>query len=164
MINELHVHASDIINNVKLTIKNSEFNEKIMSLNPLFFEKVPDNSIDYAIMEKQKNGIVIKYDSDWTDIGSLLSLYNYKNKYNNENVIEGDIKVIDTNNCIIKSEERLITTLGIKNLAIIDTKDVLLISDINRSQDVKLFVKQLEKDKRDEINFHAKVYRPWGVV
>lgn len=162
MIHELEKYAPEIIKNVRLTIENSIINNKLLSLNPTFFENVPDNSIDYAVMEKQKSGIVVKYDGSWTDIGSLYSLHSLKEKDKNNNVTEGDIKTIDTTNCLIKTEDRLITTLGIKNLAIIDTKDVLLVSDISRSQDVKLFVKQLEKEKREEIICHTKVFRPWG--
>lgn len=162
MINQLEKYAFDVINNVRLTLKNSNNQNKIISLNSEYFNKVPEISIDYAVMEKQEKGIVIKYDGFWADIGSLLSLHNFKDKDNNNNVKEGDIYTIDTHNCLIKSEERLVTTLNVENLAIIDTKDVLLVADINRSQDVKLFVKQLEKEKREEIVCHSKVFRPWG--
>jgi mannose-1-phosphate guanylyltransferase/mannose-6-phosphate isomerase len=162
MINQLEKYAFDVINNVRLTLKNSNNQNKIISLNSEYFDKVPEISIDYAVMEKQEKGIVIKYDGFWADIGSLLSLHNFKDKDNNDNVKEGDIYTIDTRNCFIKSEERLVTTLNIENLAIVDTKDVLLVADINRSQDVKLFVKQLEKEKREEIVCHSKVFRPWG--
>ena len=162
MINQLEKYAFDVINNVRLTLKNSNNQNKIISLNSEYFDKVPEISIDYAVMEKQEKGIVIKYDGFWADIGSLLSLHNFKEKDNNNNTKEGDIYTIDTCNCFIKSEERLVTTLNIENLAIVDTKDVLLVADINRSQDVKLFVKQLEKEKREEIVCHLKVFRPWG--
>ena len=162
MINQLEKYAFDVINNVRLTLKNSNNQNKIISLNSEYFDKVPEISIDYAVMEKQEKGIVIKYDGFWADIGSLLSLHNFKEKDNNNNTKEGDIYTIDTRNCFIKSEERLVTTLNIENLAIVDTKDVLLVADINRSQDVKLFVKQLEKEKREEIVCHLKVFRPWG--
>ena len=162
MINQLEKYAFDVINNVRLTLKKSNNQNKIISLNSEYFNKVPEISIDYAVMEKQEKGIVIKYDGFWVDIGSLLSLYNFKDKDNNNNVKEGDVYTIDTHNCLIKSEERLVTTLNVENLAIIDTKDVLLVADINRSQDVKLFVKQLEKEKREEIVCHSKVFRPWG--
>ena len=162
MINQLEKYSFDVINNVRLTLKNSNNQNKIISLNPDYFDKVPEISIDYAVMEKQVKGIVIKYDGLWADIGSLLSLHNFKEKDNNNNTKEGDIYTIDTRNCFIHSEERLVATLGVNNLAIIDTKDVLLVVDINRSQDVKLFVKQLEKEKREEIVCHSKVFRPWG--
>ena len=162
MINQLETYAFDVISNVRLTLKNSNNQNKIISLNSEYFDKVPEISIDYAVMEKQEKGIVIKYDGFWADIGSLLSLHNFKEKDDNNNTNEGDIYTIDTHNCFIKSEERLVTTLNIENLAIVDTKDVLLVADINRSQDVKLFVKQLEKEKREEILCHSKVFRPWG--
>ena len=83
-------------------------------------------------------------------------------KDENNNVLDGDIKSINTKNCLIKSEEKLVATLGIDNLIIVDTKDALFISNKEESQNVKLFVKELNKEKRHESIIHAKAFRPWG--
>ena len=162
MIKQLELHANDLINNIRTTLENSKIENKIIFLKSKYFNLVPDISIDYAIMEKQTDGKIIKYDGLWLDIGCILSLYNFKNKDENNNIIDGDIYTIDTEDCFIKSQKRLIATINIKNLAIIDTDDALLISDINRSQDVKRLVKELEKNNRKEIETHSKVLRPWG--
>ena len=162
MVEELKKHSSTIIEAVEETIKNSEIKEQILMLNPEFFLKVPSDSIDYAVMEKQETGSVVAYEGLWTDIGSLLSLRDHLRVDEDGNVKEGDVKTLSTKNCLIKTEERLVATLGVENLAIIDTKDVLLVADINKSQEVKKIVKELENEKRDEIVSHALVYRPWG--
>ena len=165
MINELKTHATDIYNSVLLTINHSGndlFQKKEIKLNNEYFKEVRSESIDYAVMEYHKTGKVINYDGMWNDIGSFKSLHDFIPKDENNNVIDGDIKCIDTTNSLIKSETKLITTLGIDNLVVVDTRDALFIADKNRSQDVKLFVNKLKEDKRDEIIVHAKAYRPWG--
>lgn len=162
MKNEFNLHAKDISDAVVLTLGNSTFSNKSINLNKEYFEKVRDKSIDYAIMEHHTNGKVVQYDGYWSDIGSFLSLHQHLEKDENGNVIEGDVKTIDTTNSLIKSENRLITTLGIDNLVVIDTRDTLFIGDKNRSYDVKLFANELKKENRSEHDIHAKAYRPWG--
>ena len=161
MLSEFVKHSKEIITQVKETIEKSELKNNFLILNSKEFNKVYSISIDYAIMEKQLSGYVIKYDGVWKDIGSLFSLYDYKKKGFNNNLIEGDIKTLDTKNCYIKSN-KLVTTLGIKNLAIIDTEDALLISDLKMSQNIKDVVNNLKEENREEIYCHKLVYRPWG--
>ena len=158
---EFNKYANDIYSSVKLTLDNSNKSNEI-KLNSEYFDKVRDESIDYAIMEHQTDAKIIIYDGYWSDIGSFKSLYDHLEKDDNGNVLEGDVKSIDTNNSLIKSENKLVTALGINNLVVIDTRDTLLIADKERSQDVKLFVKELNKENRGEALIHAKAYRPWG--
>ena len=165
MTNELKKYATDIYNSVLMTINNSGNNilqKKEIILNKEYFTNVRDESIDYAVMEYHKTGKVIMYDGLWSDIGSFKSLHDFLPRDKNDNVIDGDIKCIDTTNSLIKSENRLVTTLGINNLIVIDTRDTLFIADKERSQDVKLFVKELKEENRSETKIHAKAYRPWG--
>ncbi len=165
MTNELKKNATDIYNSVLITINHSGNNllqKKEIILNKEYFTNVRDESIDYAVMEYHKTGKVIMYDGLWSDIGSFKSLHDFLPRDKNDNVIDGDIKCIDTNNSLIKSENRLVTTLGINNLIVIDTRDTLFIADKERSQDVKLFVKELKDENRCETKIHAKAYRPWG--
>lgn len=163
MTNELKAHAKDIYDKVLITIQNSgDLSKQNFILNKDYFKEVRDESIDYAVMEFHKNGKVVPYDGYWNDIGSFKSLYNHLQKDNNGNVLDGDIKCIETFNSFIQSENRLVSTLGINNLVIVDTRDTLFISDKEKSQDVKLFVKDLKAVNRSEINIHAKAFRPWG--
>ena len=163
MTQELKKYSNDIYESVSNTILNSgNLDKQIILLNKDFFIKVRDESIDYAVMEFHKEGRIILYDSYWSDIGSFKALHEYFKKDENGNVLHGDIKTIDTNNSYISTDSKLITTLGINNLVIIDTKDTLFIADKEKSQDVKLFVNELKKENRNETIIHSKVYRPWG--
>jgi mannose-1-phosphate guanylyltransferase len=163
MTNELINHAKDIYDNVLLTIqKSGNLENQSIILNNEYFKEVRDESIDYAVMEFHQTGRVVVYDGYWNDIGSFKSLHNHLKKDCNGNVLDGDVKCIDTHNSFIQSEKKLVTTLGINNLVVIDTLDTLFIGDIDKSQDVKLFVKDLKKEKRSETIIHAKAYRPWG--
>lgn len=163
MLNEIKNYARDIYDNVLRTIENSgDLQNQNIILNKKYFKDVRDDSIDYAVMEFHKNGRVVVYDGYWNDIGSFKSLHDYLDKDSNGNVLDGDVKCIDTYNSFIQSETKLVTTLGINNLIIVDTRDALFIADKEKSQDVKLFVKDLKKENRGETVVHAKAYRPWG--
>lgn len=163
MLNEIKNYARDIYDNVLRTIENSgDLQNQNIILNKKYFKDVRDESIDYAVMEFHKNGRVVVYNGYWNDIGSFKSLHDYLEKDSNGNVLDGDVKCIDTYNSFIQSETKLVTTLGIDNLIIVDTRDALFIADKEKSQDVKLFVKDLKKENRGETVIHAKAYRPWG--
>lgn len=163
MTRELKTHAKDIYNAVSKTLDNSgDLTKEQIKLNSEYFKEVRDDSIDYAVMEFHKTGKVVMYDGYWSDIGSFKSLHDHLVKDSNGNVLDGDVKCIDTYNSLIQSETKLVTTLGINNLVIIDSRDTLLVADKERSQDVKLFVKELKKEGRSETIIHAKAYRPWG--
>lgn len=163
MTNELKSHANDIFKAVSETLdKSGNLNNLEIKLNKDHFKNVRDESIDYAVMENHKTGKVVSYDGYWSDIGSFKSLHDHLPKDNKGNVLDGDVRCIDTTNSLIQSENKLVTTLGVDNLVVIDTRDTLFIADKERSQDVKLFVKDLKKDNRDETKVHAKAFRPWG--
>ena len=163
MTSELISHVNDIYESVSKTLDNSgDLSKDEIKLNKDYFKDVNDESIDCAVMEHHKNGKVASYEGYWSDIGSFKSLHDHLDKDNDGNVLDGDIKCIDTTNSLIQSENKLVTTLGINNLIVIDTRDTLFIADKERSQDVKLFVKDLKKDNRSETIVHAKAYRPWG--
>lgn len=158
---ELEKHQKELNENIILTIENSVKNGKNLKLNKEYFEKVEKISVDYAIMEKQENGKVISYNGYWCDIGSFEALYNHCDKDSDGNILSDDVVTINTKNCLINSD-KLVTTIGLEDLIIIDDRDSLLITKKSDSQDVKKIVKQLENKKRNEIICHSKVYRPWG--
>jgi len=126
------------------------------------FASCPSISIDYAVMEKTPRAVVIPLEAGWNDVGNWLSLYQVSDKDECGNSINGDVVLQDVINCFIHSEHRLVAALGIEDLIIIDTKDALLVSSINRAQDVKLIVGKLKEKMRDEAVFHSRTYRPWG--
>jgi mannose-1-phosphate guanylyltransferase len=126
------------------------------------FNQCPDKSIDYAVMEKTENGVVVPLDADWTDIGSWESLYETLQKDQNGNVKYGDFSIENVTNSYINSPHRLVVAMGLSNLIIVDTKDTLLIIDKKYSQKIKNIVKNLKDNNRTEVINHRKVFRPWG--
>jgi mannose-1-phosphate guanylyltransferase len=126
------------------------------------FTQCPSESIDYAIMEKTTLGIVVPFDSHWSDLGSWTSLWESSAKDTNNNVKVGDVIDIDCKNSLIYAENHLIAAVGIDDLIIVDTKDALLIASKHRAQDVKQIVERLGANDREEHLLHREVHRPWG--
>lgn len=128
------------------------------------FSKLEDISIDYAIMEKSDAVSVVPCDIGWSDVGSWDSISALTKTDAHGNQIEAHVVMENTHNCFIKSEDtdRLISTVGLDNLIIVDTPDALLISDRNQVQDVKKIVSQLKKLNNDTYKIHRTVARPWG--
>ena len=131
------------------------------------FLKCPDDSIDYAVMEKlaQNNDekiAVVPIDVGWSDVGAWSSVWEINDKDSNNNYIEGDAIVEDSSNCFIRSERGLVVTIGCRDMVIVDSDDAIMIADKNKTQDVKKIVEKLKIDDRSESLLHRKVYRPWG--
>ncbi len=127
-----------------------------------YFSLMPSISIDYAIMEKSKLVYTIPSRIGWSDVGSWHYFHKVLSKDKNKNVKFGDVIDIDSKNNLIYSDKRLVATIGVNNLSIIETADAVLVSDINRSQEVKKIVQKLKKRKRNECHEHLTVERPWG--
>jgi mannose-1-phosphate guanylyltransferase len=127
------------------------------------FEDCPSDSIDFSVMEKTRKAAVVPFNAGWSDIGSWNALLEVCEKDKKGNSIKGDVVNIDTENCLVHAEERLVTTLGVKNLIIVETKDAFLVMDKGRSEAIKIIVEQLEATSRTEIVNHREVHRPWGV-
>ena len=126
------------------------------------FSKCPDKSIDYAVMEKTKSGVVVPFDGKWSDVGSWDALWDSKPKDGNNNVCEGDVILNFVQNSYIHSSNRLISAHDLTDIIIIDTPDALLVSSKTNSKDIKNIVKKLQNKNRSELDNHRKVYRPWG--
>lgn len=129
-----------------------------------FFEKCPEDSLDYAVMEKTNKGLVTQINVQWNDLGSWKSIWEYYPKDERGNVQAKNSIQINSNNTLIQSDSnKLITTIGVNNIAVLDTKDALLVIDLENAQDVKKVVKQLKKDNRSEYIKHREVHSPWGM-
>lgn len=127
------------------------------------FTACPEDSIDYAVMEKTGRAAVVPVSCDWSDIGSWSALWAASEKDEAGNRLEGDVIAIDSHNCLVRSgDRRLVATIGVDDLVVIDTPDATLVASRARSQDVKKLVDQLKAAGRSEHVFHRKVYRPWG--
>ena len=120
------------------------------------------DSIDYAVMEKTDLACVVPMDAGWSDIGSWSSLWEQGNKDENGNATRGDVLTSDTENSIVHAESRLVATVGVSDLVIVETQDAVLVAAKTKAQEVKRIVERLAREQREEENFHRIVYRPWG--
>ena len=161
-LQELEKYSPQVIKSCKKALKKSLLDMDFQRLDKEAFKECPNISIDFAVMEKTKLGVVLPLNVGWSDIGSWKSIWEVSKKDENGNVLIGDVLTKDLNNCYIRSESRLIVGLGIENLLIVETNDAILIADKNHDQDVKQIVKQLIEENRAEGKTHRKVYRPWG--
>lgn len=127
------------------------------------FEASPDDSIDYAVMEKTARAAVVPVSCGWSDIGSWSSLWSVAERDDQGNYHVGDVVTTDTSDCLVRAaDRRMIATIGVEGLVIVDTPDATLVARKDRVQDVKAIVDQLKQAGRQEHLFHRKVYRPWG--
>jgi mannose-1-phosphate guanylyltransferase / mannose-6-phosphate isomerase len=126
------------------------------------FAKVPDLSIDYAVMEKSDQIAVVPCSIGWSDIGSWTALGNLSEPDSAGNRIQGDVVVHNTHNCIIQSNERLLGAVGVDDLILIDTPDAVLVAHKSSAQDVKHIYAQLKASGHDAYKLHRTVHRPWG--
>ncbi len=126
------------------------------------FSEMPDLSIDVALMERSTNTMVMPLDVSWSDVGSWDSVYDLMSKDPSQNVKIGNVVDIDTKNCLIMGSKRLISTIGIEDLLIIETEDALFIGKKGHSQKVKNIVEELKKRNAKEPFDHLTSHRPWG--
>ncbi|WP_300460874.1 mannose-1-phosphate guanylyltransferase/mannose-6-phosphate isomerase [Desulfobacula sp.] len=162
IIKELETHAPEMMMMCKEVIAEGVQDLDFFRLGLEGFKRIPSDSIDYAVMEKTANGIVIPFAAGWNDLGSFDALWQTGKKDENQNVIKGDVLFHDVKDSYINSESSLIAAVGIEKFVIVETKDAILVSPRDRVQDVKKIVKQLKDLKREESVTHRKVYRPWG--
>ncbi|MEC7803926.1 MAG: mannose-1-phosphate guanylyltransferase/mannose-6-phosphate isomerase [Pseudomonadota bacterium] len=126
------------------------------------FTECPNDSIDFAVMEKTDRAVVVPLDAGWSDVGSFGALFDVLTKDANGNVFAGDVVAVDTRNSLVSAESRLVTAVGVEDCVVIETKDSVLVSTRERSQNVRHLVDQLRQDGRTETELHRQVYRPWG--
>ncbi len=162
LIEELTTHSSDIVNSVNNAINNATQDLDFIRLDKQAFESSPSNSIDYALMEKSDNVVVVPLDAQWNDIGAWPALYDIGNKDANGNVTKGDVIIQDTTNTYINADHHMVVAIGIDNLIMIDTPDATFVATQDKAQEIKNIVESLQSSGRCEGSVHRKVYRPWG--
>ncbi|MCM8812893.1 MAG: mannose-1-phosphate guanylyltransferase/mannose-6-phosphate isomerase [Candidatus Omnitrophica bacterium] len=126
------------------------------------FARLPNISVDYAVMEKTPDSAVIKADFTWCDVGCWHMVHEMSPRDAQGNTLSGNIFSLDTKNCFIKAESRFVAAVGMEDAIVIDTPDALLLARKERSQDVKKIVEQLDARKSSLTKLHTTVYRPWG--
>ncbi|WP_158769630.1 mannose-1-phosphate guanylyltransferase/mannose-6-phosphate isomerase [Paraglaciecola sp. L1A13] len=162
-LQELEKYAPDMLDICKRAIATEAPDLEFVRVDADIFATCPDDSIDYAVMEKTDSAAVVPLDAGWSDVGSWSSLWETaKNKDENQNVIIGDAILDDVHNSYINAEQRLISVVGLDNVVVVETKDAVLVAHKDKVQNIKNVVNKLKADKRPEFEFHREVYRPWG--
>ncbi len=161
-LQELDKFKPDMIRHCQLAIANLQEDIGFLRLDPDAFANCEPESIDYAVMEKTDLACVVPMDAGWSDIGSWSSLWDQGEKDEAGNTVHGDVITTNTENSFVHAESRLVATVGVKDLVIVETHDAVLVADKEQAQDVKQIVEQLKGEQRGEENFHRIVYRPWG--
>ncbi|HDG9809451.1 mannose-1-phosphate guanylyltransferase/mannose-6-phosphate isomerase [Raoultella planticola] len=161
-LSELAKYRPDILEACKKSVSSAEDGNDFISIPHDIFCACPDESVDYAVMEKTADAVVVGLDADWNDVGSWSALWDVSPKDHHGNVLTGDSWVHNSQNCYINSDGQLVAAIGVENLVIISTKDAVLVMDKERAQDVKKIVEHLKQNKRSEYKRHREIYRPWG--
>lgn len=161
-LEELKKHRQDIYEACQLSMEGVSKDTDFFRIDDLAFNACPSESIDYAVMEKTDDAVVVPMKAGWSDIGSWSSLWNISEKDPNGNAIHGDVMIHKTNNSYIRTDGKLAAAIGVDDLVIISTKDVLMVAHKDNVQDVKIVVQDLKAKSRTEWEHHREVYRPWG--
>ncbi len=132
------------------------------SISFMSYEKMPNISIDYALMEKTDQIVLVPLESDWKDLGSWEAIYDVQEKDTHGNVIAGKVIAKESKNSLIYSNSKLVSTIGINNLVVVETSDAVLVCDKSKTQTVKDLYNDLKKTNNDIYMVHKTVYRPWG--
>ena len=127
------------------------------------FAACPDDSIDYAVMEKTADAVMVPLDAGWSDIGSWSALWDVSPKDAHGNVFKGDVLSHASQNSYVHADSRLVTLVGVDDLVVVETKDAVLVAHKDKVQDVKKNVEQINNGSRQEHINHREVYRPWGM-
>jgi len=159
---ELKRHQPEILGAVEKAYSGKQADLDFTRLDVEAFKACPNDSIDYAVMEKTDNAAMIGLDAGWSDVGSWSSLWEESEHDAQGNVCRGDVFVHDASNNLLLSDNKMIAALGVEDLVVVDTPDAVMVSRKDKVQEVKQIVKQLEKQDRSEAHFHREVARPWG--
>ena len=162
ILKELSEFAPEMVKNCKNCLKESVLDLDFLRLEESSFSKCENIPIDIAVFEKTDKAYVLPLDCGWNDIGNWESLWNISNKDSDGNSIKGKVLVQDTKDSFIRSEDKLLVSLGLKDVMIINTQDALLVAKKNYSQQIKNIVSILNKRNWNEGKQHKKIHRPWG--
>ena len=161
-LEELKKFRPDILNACESSMLGVDTDLDFLRINEEMFLHCPSESVDYAVMEKTEDAVVVPMDAGWSDIGSWSSLWDISEKNNDGNVAQGDVLLHKSKNCYVRSDDKLVAILGANDLVVVDTKDALMVAHKSSVQDTKIIVNKLKGGSRSEWELHREVYRPWG--
>ncbi|PAU56692.1 mannose-1-phosphate guanylyltransferase/mannose-6-phosphate isomerase [Pseudomonas sp. PIC25] len=161
-LEELKKYDADIYDTCMLALERSKVEGDEVKIDPATFACCPDNSIDYAVMEKTEHACVVPLSAGWNDVGSWSSIWDVHDKDEDGNVVKGDVVLHNTRNSLVHGNGKLVTVLGLEDVVVVETKDAMMVAHKDHVQDVKKLVKTLDEKERPETQNHCAVYRPWG--
>ncbi len=162
MLDELKAHSPRMVDACRKALESGQSDLDFFRLDEAAFRACPSDSIDYALMEKTTEGVMVALESGWSDLGSWEALWQAGPKDDNGNVVFGDACLEDVHNSFIHTSNRLVTAVGLVDHVVVETKDAVFVAPRDHVQQVKALVDQLKRKNRDETVTHKRVYRPWG--
>lgn len=159
---ELKLYAPDIFNVCEQTVQHMTQDLDFVRLDKKLFSTCRSISIDYAVMEKTQDAVLVPFNAGWSDVGSWLALWETKAKDANGNFTQGDVMIEQVNNSYLRAESRMLAVVGVSDHIVIETADAVLVAHKDNSQAVKKLVESLKQKQRPESELHRIVYRPWG--
>lgn len=157
LLEEIHMHCPEIFEiSQRIDMKDTT------EIPFVEFDRMPNISIDYALMEKSKNLVMVELASDWKDVGSWDAIYDISKKDERNNVFVGHVMDENSKNCLVYSSSKLVATIGLEDTVIVETEDAILACRKDKTQDVKHIYETLKEQNDDTSLVHKTVYRPWG--
>ena len=161
-LEELNKYHPEMLMVCREAYDSAEVDADFVRLNKAVFSQCPADSIDFAVMENTDKAVVVPLSAEWNDVGSWSALWDVAKKDDQGNALNGDVLTVDTENCFLHASSRLVTTVGLRDLVVVETSDAVMVATKDQVQDVKLVVEALKSQNRAEADVHRKVYRPWG--
>ena len=162
LLKELEKFAPEIVSHCREALDKAQQDLDFLRLDADSFATCPSDSIDYAVMEKTDNAVVVPLDAGWNDVGSWSSLWECAEQDHDNNVIKGDVLLDEVHNAYVHSESRLVAVMGLDDVVVVETADAVMVTSKEKAQDVKNIVSKLKEQGRSEAEIHRLCYRPWG--
>ncbi len=161
-LSELERLRPDMIKACRQALQDGQDDSYFMHVAVEAFALCDDESVDYAVMEHTDAGVVVPLDAGWNDLGSWAAIWDADVRDPEGNSHQGDVMSVDSRNNLVYAHHRLVTTVGVDDLVVVETKDAVLVARRDKSQQVKEIVQRLQAEQRDEFVNHTLVSRPWG--
>ena len=164
IITEMEYFAPEIMSACRRSVEKGVADSDVLVLDSDAFSICPSDSVDYAIMEKTRRGVMVPFDAGWNDVGSWEALWDLGVKDETGNVLKGDVRSQDNRDCLVYAESRLVAVLGMSDAIVIESPDAVLVAGRGRGQEVRSIVDALRVEERKEASLHNKTFHQWGHV
>jgi mannose-1-phosphate guanylyltransferase/mannose-6-phosphate isomerase len=161
-LQELRKHAPQIFSACERAFVQARHDLDFIRVDEVAFQSCPADSIDYAVMEKTDRASLVPLDAGWSDVGAWSAVWELGGGDTDGNVMQGDVTVIESTGCLVRSEHRLVGLVGVQDLIVVETADAVLVADRSAAQEVKQLVDVLKVQEKAQASSHRQVLRPWG--